>query len=63
MIGFIDKSNSLAYLIDKKGHNYHGSPVLGNNAFSITFMRDKGSGFYMFVGSSDGGLYKYKVQK
>jgi len=63
MIGFIDKSNSLAYLIDKKGHNYPGFPVLGNNAFSITFMRGKGSGFYMFVGSSDGGLYKYKVQK
>lgn len=62
-IGFIDKKNSLAYLIDRKGNNYPGFPVLGNGEFSITFMRGKGSGFYMFVGSSDGGLYKYKVQK
>ena len=63
MIGVVDSSNSMVYLIDKKGKNYSGFPVSGNNPFSITFMRGKNTGFCMFVGSSDGSLYKYKVQE
>jgi len=62
MIGFVDNDNYKAYLINKRGKNYSGFPVSANNPFSITFMRGKNIGFYMFVGSRDKGLYKYRVQ-
>lgn len=61
LIGFVDSDNYKAYLVNKNGTNYSGFPVTANNPFSITFLRDNSVGFYMFVGSKDKGLYKYRV--
>lgn len=63
MIGIVESNNNKVHLIDKKGNNYSGFPVSGDKPFSITFMSGKIAGFYMFVGSGDKSLYKYRVQR
>lgn len=62
LLGICDKNTNQIYLIDKRGKYYYGFPVEGYTDFTITFLPEKQSGFFMFVGSNSQGLYKYKVK-
>ncbi len=59
-IGVFDISNSLIYLLDKKGVTMNGFPLRGASMFSIGKLSDK-SGWHLIVGGTDRFLYNYKL--
>lgn len=60
-IGLRDKKQNQVFLLTPDGNVSKGFPVSANSPFSIVFSGK--DGFFLYAGTEDGTLVKYKVQR
>lgn len=58
-VGMLDEVHSDLYLLDR-GVQSNGFPITGTSAFSIVFQNTGNVGFYLYVGSENDSLLKYR---
>ena len=60
-IGLLDRLQE-QLILTRSGRDVEGFPIPGATPFSVTFLEQGLSGFYLFSGSRDGRLLKYRMK-